>query len=84
MYGGESQKSFDTPYGKRYVDQYSNKVGHESKVGYTSATDFVKTQINKDLYLINNGDMDSAHWHFFESPVTGKAGASQPLKDYLD
>ena len=25
MYGGESQKSFDTPYGKRYVDQYSNK-----------------------------------------------------------
>ena len=28
--------------------------------------------------------MDSAHWHFFESPVTGKAGASQPLKDYLD
>jgi len=26
MYGGESQKSFDTPYGKQYVDQYSNKV----------------------------------------------------------
>ena len=84
MYGGESQKSFDTPYGKRYVDQYSNKVGHESKVGYTSATDSVKTQIDKDVYLINNGDMDSAHWHFFESPVTGKTGASQPLKDYLD
>lgn len=27
------------------------------------------------------GRIDSVEWHFFESPVTGKSGASGPLKE---
>lgn len=29
------------------------------------------------------GRIDSVEWHFFESPVTGKSGASGPLKEKL-
>ena len=34
--GGQSQKSFKTSKGLRFVDQYANGVAHESKVGYTT------------------------------------------------
>lgn len=56
---------------------------HESKVGYTSLTKRVKTQILKDAELISSGAIDGAHLHFYKSAVTGKGGASKPLLKFL-
>jgi hypothetical protein len=81
--GGESQKHFKTSTGSRYVDQLVDGVAHESKVGYTTLTKAVQRQIAKDVELISSGQVNSATWNFFRSPVTGKAGASQPLLNAL-
>jgi len=83
LFGGKSQQSFDTSLGKRYIDQFSNGIAHESKVGYTSLTQFVRNQVLKDVELIANGQIDESHWHFFRSGITGKIGASKPLLDFL-
>ncbi len=83
MYGGRSQAYFMTTKGKRFIDQLANGIAHESKVGYTTLTERVKTQILKDAELIKTGQIKGAHWHFFTSGVTGKGGASQPLLDFL-
>lgn len=40
-------------------------------------------QVLKDAYLIQNKDVTKVFWHFFKSDITGKVGASQPLKDFL-
>jgi len=82
-FGGSSQESFHTTQGLRYVDQLADGVAYESKVGYTSHTKFIKRQIAKDVELINTGQVNSVKWIFFESPVTGKAGASAPLLNAL-
>jgi hypothetical protein len=66
------------------VDQFAAGVANESKVGYTTLTRFVQSQINKDAWLVaNNPRVDSAAWHFFESPVTGLVGPSGPLREAL-
>jgi hypothetical protein len=83
--GGESQVYLKTSQGGRYVDQLVNGVANESKVGYTSLTKSISTQIAKDAEIVKNGTggVQSAVWHFFKSPVTGQVGASQPLLDEL-
>ena len=83
MFGGKSQAYFKTSNGGRYVDQLADGIAHESKVGYTSLNKRIKTQISKDIELINTGQIDGAHWHFFTSGVTGKGGGTKPLLDYL-
>ena len=84
LFGGKPQKYFDTPYGRRFVDVFADGIAHESKVGYVSLTDFVKTQIRKDIYARDVlGEVDEIVWNFFESGVTGKKGPSGPLCDYL-
>ena len=40
-------------------------------------------QIDKDVWLRANGDVKSAVWHFYESPVTGLVGPSGPLRQAL-
>ena len=82
-FGGASQVHFDTTKGKRIVDQFVDGTAYESKVGYTSKTKRVANQIEKDKELMDVGRIDSVEWHFFESPVTGKSGASGPLKEKL-
>ena len=78
--GGESQKYFSTSQGKRFVDQFSDGIAHESKAGYTTLTDDIKTQIAKDVEIRkNNEEVTAVYWHFFKSDVTGKCGASAPL-----
>ncbi len=71
------------PRGKRIIDQFSEGVAHESKVGYQSLTKRIKSQIQKDAELIETKAIDGSTWHFFESPVTGKDGPSKPLMDEL-
>ena len=77
--GGQSQVYFSTSSGCRYVDQLINGVANESKVGYTSFTSSVQTQIAKDVELMNSGAVNGVNWNFFTSPVTGMGGPSQPL-----
>ena len=81
--GGVSQRPFETSRGKRIIDQFSEGVAHESKVGYQSLTKRIKSQIQKDAELIETKEIDGSTWHFFESPVTGKDGPSKPLMDEL-
>ncbi|WP_102275579.1 pre-toxin TG domain-containing protein [Cytobacillus massiliigabonensis] len=46
--------------GGRYIDQLANGIAYESKVGYTSLTSRVKTQILKDAELIKKGQINGA------------------------
>ena len=82
--GGESQKIFETPLGKRVVDQFSDFVINESKVGYKYLTEDIKLQIAKDVEIVRAGEAIAAKWWFFKSPKTGKVGGSEPLKQELD
>lgn len=82
-YGG-GHKTFNTSEGKRVVDVFSNGIAHESKVGYASKTKFIQKQIRKDVELVQSGEIEAAHWHFYRSPTTGKIGASKPLLKFLD
>lgn len=81
--GGVSQEGFQTSQGWRYVDQLVGDVANESKVGYQSLTQSNQLQIAKDAELLNNGTFSGVNWHFFESPVTGLGGPSQPLLNAL-
>ena len=81
--GGQSQKCFDTSMGRRFVDQFADGIAHESKVGYTSLTKRIRTQILKDAELLTGGDIKGAVWHFYKSSTTGKIGASKPLLKFL-
>ncbi len=83
MFGGKSQAYFKTTNGARYIDQLADGVAHESKVGYTTLTQFVKKQVLKEAEILERGDVDEVVWHFFKSGVTGKVGPSQPLADFL-
>ena len=55
LLGSESQVSFKTTTGSRYVDQLVNGVANDSKVGYTTLTTDVSRQIAKDVELVNTG-----------------------------
>jgi filamentous hemagglutinin len=81
--GGDSQVYFPTSQGGRYIDQLVNGVANESKVGYQSLTPTIQLQISKDAELLNNNVVQGINWHFFQSPVTGLGGPSQPLLNAL-
>ncbi len=81
--GGTSQYYFSTSLGGRYVDQLVDDVANESKVGYTSLTQSVQTQIAKDTELLQTGNVQGVTWNFFTSPVTGRGGPSGPLYNAL-
>ncbi|PAC82313.1 hypothetical protein CHI05_07290 [Bacillus sp. 7788] len=70
---------------KRIVDAYVPSVNavHESKVGYTSLSNFVRKQVDKDAALRSAGLVRGVKWHFFKSEKTGKIGATKNLRDYL-
>jgi hypothetical protein len=74
---------FRTSQGGRYIDQLINGIANESKVGYTSLTSRISTQIAKDVELMQTGQIQGANWHFFMSPITGAGGPSGPLLEAL-
>ena len=47
-------------------------MAHETKVGYTSLSKRVKTQILKDAELVSRGQVDDAVWHFLEVIQQGR------------
>ena len=67
----------------RFFDVFVDGVAHESKVGYKTLS-AVEKQIRSDAYLIKNGVIEGAHWHFFASGSTNKLGASPKVLDLLD
>jgi RHS repeat-associated protein len=81
--GGQQNAFFRTSQGARFVDNFANGIANESKVGYTSLTSDVQLQITKDVELIQTEQIQGATWHFFQSPVTGLGGPSQPLLNAL-
>lgn len=68
----------------RIFDVFVGGVAHESKVGYVPFTQFTQRQIRKDAWLIKNGDIQAAHWHFFASSRSNTIGADKRVLDLLD
>ena len=83
LVSGSPQEFFKTSLGNRFIDQLSNGIAHESKVGYTVLSTRIKTQILKDVELIQSRQIKASTWHFFRSSITGKIGPSKPLQDFL-
>jgi len=83
--GGEAQVTKSTILGNRRIDQLSNGVAHEIKIGRVYATKDIKMQIDKDILLLKDpqSGVTSVEWHFGKSMQTGKSGYSQPLEEYI-
>jgi hypothetical protein len=68
----------------RIFDVFADGVAHESKVGRVTYSAFARNQIQKDAWLVRNGDIEGAHWHFFASARSNTIGADPRLLDLLD
>lgn len=62
----------------------ANGIARESKVGYVSYSRSIINQIEKDAYLVNTGQINGAHWHFFISSASNTLGADRKVLDLLD
>jgi RHS repeat-associated protein len=83
--GSLTEQTFPTDLGARRVDVLTaGRQAIESKVGRTSLTSDVSSQIAKDQWLMQNGDVASVRWVFSRSGVTGQIGPTGPLADALD
>ena len=69
----------------RMVDGYNKIDGiiYESKYGRASLSEFIKTEIKRDSYLLESGAVNSVEWHFFVSETTGKGGPTKHLLEAL-
>ena len=65
----------------RIVDGYnaSTKTIYEAKYGYMSLTSFIRSEIERDLYLLQTKQVKHVEWHFFVRVITGKGGPSDSL-----
>ena len=68
----------------RFFDVFVDGVAHESKVGRVLWSESIENQIRKDAWLIKNGDIEAAHWHFFASSASNTVGADKKVFDRLD
>ncbi|TFD36295.1 hypothetical protein E3T34_01075 [Cryobacterium sp. TMT1-62] len=68
----------------RRFDVLVDNVAHESKVGRVYLSPSIEKQIRSDAYLVEKGDIEGAHWHFFASSVSNTMGPSKPVLDLLD
>lgn len=68
----------------RIFDVLADGVAHESKVGYVAWSEFTRNQIREDAWLVKNGDIAEAHWHFFASARSNTIGADPRLFAYLE
>jgi RHS repeat-associated protein len=76
--GRKPSESFGTSDGPRFIDRLVNRIAHESKAGKNvRLTSTVRRQILKDYELIKKGEIDGAHWHFWQ-------GADQSTQDFLN
>ena len=82
-YGGAQQVFRETSTGSRYIDNLVDGLAMESKVGRTSLSPRVQSQIAKDFELMNTpgSGVTEVQWHFFPSK-TG-LGPTRPLQKAL-
>jgi hypothetical protein len=80
---GGRPASFETSQGRRFVDSFAGGVARESKVGRVSMSPRVRSQISKDLELLQTRQIDAAEFHFFRSPVTGRGGPTPSVERLL-
>ncbi|WP_018130097.1 hypothetical protein [Effusibacillus pohliae] len=72
------RRRYDLEFKQRIIQQVQ-EIGNAAAVAKR-----VKQQILKDVALINAKEIEGAHWHFFRSTVTGRIGASQSLRTFLE
>jgi hypothetical protein len=86
--GATREVSRQTAAGTRRMDVYlaDQGVGIESKVGRTSLTKRVRSEIAKDRLLLQDpsSGVDHMIWEFSRSATTGKAGPSRALQAALE
>ena len=80
-----ASRTFQTPWGNRIVDAYNSakSVIAEAKYGYQGLSEFIKTEIARDAWLLETGKVKIVEWHFYVSQITGKGGPSGPLLEAL-
>jgi hypothetical protein len=82
--GAIREKTFQTTLGSRRVDILTQDgLAIESKLGRTSLTSSIKTQIAKDRMLLRNPEIRSVEWVFSRSSTTGAIGPTGPLQAAL-
>ncbi|RKN84154.1 TadE/TadG family type IV pilus assembly protein [Paenibacillus ginsengarvi] len=74
------------PSGRRILDALdADGLMHEVKLGYTSKSKDIESQIVKDVELMRQStEVKGAVWHFFRKEKDGKIGPSKPLRQYLE
>jgi hypothetical protein len=84
--GAETEVTFTTDLGVRRVDVLTpNGEAIEVKVGSTSLTTSVQSQIAKDQWLVANSPVVAGvQWVFEPSAITGQVGPSGPLAAALE
>ena len=75
------QRIFQTPFGNRVVDAFNRAEGliAEAKYGYQSLSSFIRLEIQRDAWLLENHYVESVEWHFFYSASSNSAGVSAQL-----
>ena len=66
-------RAIQTPYGKRIIDCFSNGIAREVKYGYVCLNKFILQQLEKDVWLLTNGYVDSVEWHFLLATLLVRA-----------
>lgn len=69
---------------RRRFDVLADGVAHESKVGFVRMSPSIERQIRSDAWLVKNGDIEGAHWHFFASARSNTLSADKKVLDLLD
>lgn len=78
-----------TKFGKRIYDNMIDGVAYEAKVGYKtmssgSGNSTVRAQLEKDISLLESGQIEEVVWVFYKSPKTGKGGAGKGVLDFIE
>lgn len=68
----------------RIIDVLVDGVAHESKVGFKRLDAGIERQIRSDAYLIETGQLEGAHWHFFASDHSNQIWADPKVLNLLD
>ncbi|MBP2377291.1 hypothetical protein JOF42_000786 [Microbacterium phyllosphaerae] len=68
----------------RRVDAMAAGIAHESKSGRVYLTESIEAQLRSDAYLVDEGLIEGAHWHFFASSESNSIGPSGPVVTLLE
>ncbi|HEU4404594.1 MAG TPA: toxin TcdB middle/N-terminal domain-containing protein [Polyangiaceae bacterium] len=80
----KEQVRYDTSDGKRIVDFVARGAVHEAKGGFLETfSGTIKSQVKKDVELLQNGNFKTVTYHFFRSSETNQGGASDTVLEAL-